>query len=76
MAITFAPAALAIWIAVVPMPEVEPWISTVSPAFNPPCSNTLANSVNTVSGKAAASMRSSPSGIGKACRASTTAYSA
>ena len=32
---TVAPKALASWIAVTPMPEVPPWISTVSPARQP-----------------------------------------
>jgi len=30
--ISFAPKSLAIWIAVVPIPELPPWISTLSPA--------------------------------------------
>ena len=51
---TRAPAALAIWIAVTPMPLVAPWISNVSPAFNAPLSNTLAKTVKTVSGSTAA----------------------
>ena len=76
MAITRAPAALAIWIAVTPMPEVAPCTSSVSPAFSAPCSKTLAKTVNTVSGRPAAWMKSNPLGIGKAWRASTTAYSA
>ena len=76
VAITLAPAALAIWIAVVPIPDVAPWIITVSPGCRLPCSNTLANTVNTVSGRAAASSRLRPCGIGKAWRASQTAYSA
>ena len=31
VAMTFAPAAFAIWIAVVPIPELAPWTSRVSP---------------------------------------------
>jgi hypothetical protein len=34
VAMTRAPAALAIWMAVTPMPLVAPWISRVSPAFS------------------------------------------
>ena len=52
---TRAPKAVASWIAVVPMPEEPPWISTVSPAFKPPRSNTLCQTVKKVSGMAAAS---------------------
>jgi hypothetical protein len=51
---TRAPAALAIWMAVTPMPLVAPWISRVSPAFSAPLSKTLVKTVKTVSGRAAA----------------------
>jgi hypothetical protein len=46
---------LAIWIAVVPMPLAPPWISSVSPDFSFPISNTLFQTVSTVSGRPAAS---------------------
>ena len=36
MAITVAPNALASWMAVVPMPEVPPWTSSVSPGLQAP----------------------------------------
>jgi hypothetical protein len=70
---TWAPAALAIWMAVTPMPLVAPWTSRVSPAFSPPASKTLAKTVQTVSGRAAAWTKSTPGGMGRAWRASTTA---
>jgi NADPH2:quinone reductase len=48
--ITLAPSALAIWMAVTPIPLVPPWISKVSPACNRPRSNTLLHTVKKVSG--------------------------
>ena len=53
--ITFEPKALANWIAMVPMPDEPPWISSVSPGFSPPRSNTLCQTVIRVSGSAPAS---------------------
>ncbi|MNY35334.1 hypothetical protein D3C86_1697330 [compost metagenome] len=70
---TRAPAALAIWMAITPMPLVAPWINKVSPDFRPPPSKTLVKTVKTVSGRAAAWTKSRASGTGRACRASTTA---
>jgi len=52
--------------AVVPIPEVAPWISRVSPALRPPCSNTFAKTVKTVSGRAAAWTALKPVGMGRA----------
>jgi len=40
-----APNSRASWIAVVPMPLEPPWIRIVSPAFSPPRSNTLVQTV-------------------------------
>ena len=53
--ITFEPNALASWIAMVPMPDEPPWISSVSPGFSAPRSNTLCQTVISVSGIAPAS---------------------
>ncbi len=46
------------------MPEAPPCTSKVSPGFSAADSNTLAQTVNTVSGKAAASVIESLSGTG------------
>ncbi len=54
--ITRAPNCLPSWIAVVPMPDEPPCTSNVSPAFKPPRSNTLCQTVKKVSGIAAASI--------------------
>ena len=59
---TRAPKARASWIAVVPIPLVPPWTSSVSPSRSPPRSNTLAHTVKNVSGTAAAWTTSRPSG--------------
>jgi len=63
---TFAPAALAIWIAVTPMPDVAPCTKRVSPAFSMPISNTFAQTVKTVSGRDAASAKLRDPGTGRA----------
>jgi len=63
--ITVAPAALAIWMAVTPMPLEPPWINKVSPACKRPRSNTLLHTVKKVSGKEAASMSLKPWGTGR-----------
>jgi hypothetical protein len=76
VAITIEPKALASWIAVVPMPDVPPWTSRVSPAFSAPRSKTLVQTVKVVSGIAAASTTVSPAGIGSAFDSCTTQYSA
>ena len=46
----------------VPMPDEPPWISSVSPAFNAPRSNTLCQTVISVSGVAPASFIDSAGG--------------
>ena len=74
VAITLAPAALAIWTAATPMPLVAPWTMKVSPRASRPRSNTLPKTVNAVSGRLAACTPSSPAGSGRAWRASTTQY--
>ena len=50
--ITRAPNCLASWMAVVPIPDVPPWTSSVSPFCKPPRSNTLCQTVKKVSGSA------------------------
>ena len=45
VAMTVAPKALASWIAVVPIPDVPPCTSRVSPAVSPPRSKTLDHTV-------------------------------
>ncbi len=74
--ITRAPAALAIWMAVTPIPEVPPWMRQVSPGWRCPMSNRFAQTVKTVSGRDAASTKPRPLGMARACRASATAYPA
>ena len=56
MTATRAPACLASWIAIVPMPLPPPWTSSVSPAASPAVRKTLEYTVQAVSGSAAASM--------------------
>ena len=67
VASTVAPKALPSWIAVVPMPEVPPCTSSVSPAFSAPWPNTLAHTVKKVSGRAAASIADRAPGTGRTC---------
>jgi len=55
-----APKLFAIWIAVVPIPELPPWTSKVSPARRAP----LCQTVKTVSGSAAAATGATPAGSG------------
>ncbi|MNN55611.1 hypothetical protein D3C81_1704970 [compost metagenome] len=69
---TLKPSALAIWMAVVPMPLEPPWISSVSslprgPLPSRPRSNTLLQTVKKVSGSAAASISDKPAGTGRHC---------
>jgi hypothetical protein len=52
--------------AVTPMPLVAPWTSRVSPGLSAPASNTFAQTVKTVSGRAAASSKASAPEIGSA----------
>jgi hypothetical protein len=73
---TVAPAALASWMAVTPMPLVPPWISSVSPACRRPRSNTLLQTVKKVSGRLAASTSLRPWGTGRHCATGATQYSA
>ncbi len=73
---TRAPHAAASWMAVVPMPLVPPWISTLSPALQRPRSNRLVHTVKNVSGMAAASTMLIPLGTGRHKGAAATAYSA
>ncbi len=63
--ITLAPNALASWIAAVPMPDEPPCTSSVSPAFRPPRSKVLYQTVKNVSGTAAASVIGRPAGTGR-----------
>ena len=74
VAITFAPNALASWIAVVPMPLEPPCTRNHSPAFSAPRSNTLFHTVKNVSGTAAAFTMSSPPGMGSAAVSSAMQY--
>ena len=57
---TRAPSALAIWIAVVPMPEEPPCTRKVSPDLSPPRSTMLCQTVKKVSGIAAPSTIDKP----------------
>src|SRR6266571_37434 len=63
--ITFEPKALANCIAMVPMPDEPPWMSSVSPDFSAPRSNTLCHTVISVSGMAPASCIDSIAGAGR-----------
>ena len=69
MTITVSPNSLPSMIAIVPIPLVPPWTSIVSPSLAQPRSNTLCQTVNSVSGSAAASASGSPSGTGRQCSA-------
>ena len=62
---TVAPCALAIWIAVTPMPLLPPWISRVSPGCRRPRSKTFDQTVKKVSGRLAASMSLRLAGDGR-----------
>ena len=73
---TLAPNAAPIWIAVVPMPLAPPCTSSHSPGLSAARSNTLCQTVNTVSGRAAASTKLSPGGRGRVVASGATAYSA
>ncbi len=57
-----APIAFAIIVAVVPMPDAPPWISTDSPACSRPRWTRFSQTVRNVSGIAAASIMSRPGG--------------
>ena len=76
VAITLAPAAFAIWIAVTPMPLFPPCTRKTSPACSRPRSNTLIHTVKKVSGRDAASMSESPAGTGRHCSTGATHQSA
>ena len=73
---TVSPNRLPSAIAIVPMPLVPPWTSTVSPSAAKPRSNRLVHTVNSVSGIAAASTIVSASGTGRHGPTGATAYSA
>ena len=62
--------------AVVPIPLVPPWMSTLSPSVSLPRSKRLVQTVKNVSGIAAASRGLNPWGSGSACGAGATQYSA
>ena len=62
---TFAPMALANWIAVTPMPLDPPCTSRVSPVCRRPRSNTFDQTVKKVSGRLAASTSLRPAGDGR-----------
>src|SRR6185436_253111 len=72
--ITLEPNALASWIAMVPMPDEPPWISRVSPGFSAPRSNTLCQTVISVSGSAPASWIESDGGTAIACASCAMQY--
>lgn len=71
-----APNAFASIVAVVPMPDAPPWISTLSPGDNRPRWNRFSQTVMKVSGSAAASAIPRPSGIASVLLSFATAYSA
>ena len=73
---TLAPNAWASWMAATPMPLVPPCTRNHSPAFSPPRSNTLCQTVKKPSGIAAASTMEMPSGTGRQEPSSATQYSA
>ncbi len=74
MTITFEPSAFAIMIAMVPMPDEPPWTSSVSPGFSAPRSNTLCQTVISVSGNAPASCMVSEEGTVIACASCAMQY--
>ena len=63
-------------IAIVPIPLVPPWTRTQSPSAAKPRSNKFTQTVNKVSGIAAASARVSPSGTGRQVPIGAAQYSA
>ena len=60
----FTPRWFAIWIAAVPIPDPPPWTSSHSPASIRPRPTMFDHTVDSTSGRAAASVRSKPSGTG------------
>ena len=76
MTATVAPACLASWIAIVPMPLPPPWMSSVSPPARRALRKTLEYTVQAVSGSAAASISVMPSGTGSSWPAGTATRSA
>ena len=66
----------AIWIAAMPTPLVPPCTSRVSPWSRRPSQTMLFQAVKNASGKAAASTKSKPVGIGMHCTAGTLQNSA
>ena len=73
---TLAPKALPSWIAMVPIPPLPPWTSSVSPPVSRASWKTFAYTVHAVSGNAAAVVRSTRAGTGRTCPAGTTTCSA
>jgi len=73
---TRASKSLAIWIAAEPTPEPAACTRTPSPARTPQRVTSMCHAVRKVSGNAAASGKSTPSGMGMALVAGRTARSA
>ena len=73
---TFAPFALASWIAAMPSPLAPAWMKTVSPDRMPPSMQRLRYDVANASGIAAASAIDKPSGTGSTMPAGTATRSA
>ena len=73
---TFDPKALASWIAMVPIPDDPPWIRSVSPGLSAPRSNTLCQTVISVSGMAPASNIERAGGTDIACASCAMQYCA
>ena len=59
---TVAPSIRATWMAIVPIPELPPWISTVCRADSPAVITRFDHTVQVTSGRPAALTRSTPSG--------------
>jgi hypothetical protein len=74
--IVFRPNSWPRLIAIVPMPLVPPWISTQSPSAAKPRSNKFTQTVNRVSGIAAASTSDNGCGTGRHTPAGAAQYSA
>ncbi|WP_431217244.1 hypothetical protein ACQ86N_23555 [Puia sp. P3] len=68
--------AWASWMAVEPMPLLPPWTRKFSPGLSLPVRKALSHTVNTVSGRVAASSGLQPLGMGRHCPPGTATYSA
>ena len=64
------------WMAIVPMPELPPCTSRVSPGRSPASMKTFDHTVQVTSGSAAACTRSTPAGTGNSCPTGTATCSA